>query len=107
MIMFDRSRKLSEPLRWGRREKAAVAITAACMLLAVLGLGAFALFGGAKGDPAGCIDVTFASTLGATNIHACDGRARELCTSPASNPGAAAEGALRVACRHAGYRYGP
>jgi hypothetical protein len=107
MIMIDRSRRLSEPLRWGRREKAAVAVAVACMVLAGIGLGVYALVGPSRGEGAGCIDVTYASTLGGTNLHACGRRARELCASPASNPGAVAEGALRASCRHAGYRYGP
>ena len=50
MIMFDQSRRLSEPLRWGRREKAAVAVLLTCVLLALVGLGAYALTSGA---PAG------------------------------------------------------
>ena len=103
MIMFDRSRKLSEPLRWGRREKAAVAITAACMLLAVLGLGAFALFGGTKGDPAGCIDVTFASTLGGARLHGCGHQARVICASGGAYPGIA--DSLSAACRRAGFPF--
>jgi hypothetical protein len=107
MIMIDRSRRLAEPLRWGRREKAAVAVVAACLVLAVVGLAVFALTDSRTREGAGCIDVTFASTLGGTNLHACGQKARELCASPASNPGAVAEGALRAACRRAGDPYGP
>jgi hypothetical protein len=107
MIMFDQSRRLREPLSWGRREKAAVAVVLSCLLLAMIGLGIYALVGSSKSDGAGCVDVTFASTLGGATLHACGGRAKEICASPSSNPGAAAEGALRAACRHAGYRYGP
>ena len=105
--MIDRSRRLAEPLRWGRREKAAVGAAAACLLLALVGLGVFALVSRSTSDGAGCIDVTFASTLGGTRLHACGRRARELCASPASNPGAVAEGALKDACRRAGAPYGP
>jgi hypothetical protein len=107
MIMIDRSRRLSEPLHWGRREKTAVAVAAVCMALAVIGLGVYALVGPSRGASAGCIDVTFASTLGGTNLHACGQRARELCASPASNPGAVADGALRASCHRARYPYGP
>jgi hypothetical protein len=107
MIMFDQSRRLSEPLRWGRRERVAIAVVLSCLALALIGLGVYALTGPSKGESAGCIDVTFASTLGGTTLYACGHRARELCASPASNPGAVAEGALKAACRRAGYPYGP
>src|ERR1700676_4314188 len=43
MIMFEQSRRLSQPLRWGRREKTAVAVVVSCVLLALLGHGAYAL----------------------------------------------------------------
>ena len=46
MIMQDQSKRLSEPLRWGRREKTAVAVLLSCLLLAVVGLGAYALTNG-------------------------------------------------------------
>jgi len=106
MIMIDRSRRLAEPPRWGRREKAAVAIVAA-LVLAVVGLAVFAFTRPSSRSGAGCIDVSFASTLGGVNLHACGRRARELCASPQSNPGAAAERALRASCRRAGLPYGP
>ena len=63
MIMFDQSRRLSEPLRWGRREKTSWRSCSSCFLLAVIGLGAYALTSGAPAR-ADCISVTFASTLG-------------------------------------------
>ena len=65
MIMIDRSRRLAEPLRWGRREKTAVAVLLGCLALALVALGAFALTGGSpvRKD---CVTVTFASTLGST-----------------------------------------
>jgi hypothetical protein len=106
MIMIDRSRRLAEPLRWGRREKTAVAVVAALVLAVVL-LAVFAFTGPSGREGVGCIDVSFASTLGGADLHACGRRARELCASPASNPGAAAEGALRASCRRAGVPYGP
>ena len=34
MIMMDQSRRLSEPLRWGRREQTVVAALLECVLLA-------------------------------------------------------------------------
>ena len=94
MIMQDQSRRLSEPLRWGRREKR----------LAALGLVAFALTSGAPAR-AGCIDVTFASTLGAANVKECGARARDTCAAPGGFRGVAAQ-ELKAACGRAGYRFG-
>jgi hypothetical protein len=103
MIMFDQSRRLSEPLRWGRREKIAVAAVLSCLLLALIGLGAYALTnrGPARAD---CVDVTFASTMGGARIHVCGQRARSICGSPAALRGIAGE--LRIACRRAGFPFG-
>jgi hypothetical protein len=71
MIMFEQSRRLSEPLRWGRREKVVVAALLSCVVLALAGLGAYALTSGAPARK-DCIQLTFASTLGAAFVHACD-----------------------------------
>jgi len=38
MIMFEQSRRLSEPLHWGRREKAVIGTLMAVIVLAVAGL---------------------------------------------------------------------
>jgi hypothetical protein len=102
MIMFERSRRLSEPLRWGRREKTAVAAVLSCLLLAVLGLGAYALTSGAPAR-ADCIDLVFPSTLGGARLHACGPEARDVCASPGPYRGIGAE--LRAACRRAGFPY--
>ena len=98
MIMFEQQRRLSQPLRWGRREKAVVGTLLAVAVLAVAGLGAYALTSGApaRGD---CVDVTFASTLGGARLHGCGSRARRICAS-ASFRGLAQE--LQAACKHAG-----
>jgi hypothetical protein len=104
MIMFDQSRRLSEPLRWGRRERAVVAVVLGCAVLAVLGLGAFALTSGAPAR-ADCVDVTFASTLGGAHLHVCGGRARTVCASPGGFSGIA--DVLRPACGRAGFPYNP
>jgi hypothetical protein len=101
--MIDQSKRLSEPLRWGRRERTAVAALLACVVLAVIGLGAYALTSGAP-PRRDCIEVTFASTLGGATEHACGARARMVCASPSAFKGVAAE--LRVACRRAGFPYG-
>ncbi len=103
MIMFEQSRRLSEPLRWGRREKTIVTVVVCCVVLAVVGLVAFGLTSGAPAR-AGCIDVTFASTLGAANVHECGGRARDTCAAPAGFRGNAAE-ELKLACARARYPF--
>jgi len=103
MIMIDQSRRLSEPLHWGRRERAVVAALLACVALAVIGLGAYALTSGAPARK-DCIEVTFASTLGGATEHACGAHAREVCASPGAFRSAAAE--LRAACRRAGFPFG-
>ncbi len=102
MIMIDQSRRLSEPLRWGRREKTVVAVLLSCLLLAVLGLGAFAVTSGAPARR-DCIEVTFASTLGGATEHACGARARAVCASRDAFHSVAAE--LRAACRRAGFPF--
>jgi hypothetical protein len=102
MIMIDQSKRLSEPLRWGRRERAVVAALLACVLIAVIGLGAYAVTSGAPARR-DCIEVTFASTLGGAIEHACGVRARNVCASPGGFKGVADE--LRAACRRAGFPY--
>jgi hypothetical protein len=102
MIMFEQSRRLREPLRWGRREKSAVAVALACVLAALIALGVYAATSGAPAR-ADCINVTFASTLGGARLHACGAQARQVCASPPSSyRGIASE--LRSACARAGYR---
>jgi hypothetical protein len=100
MIMENRSRRLSEPLRWGRREKAVVAALTGCLVLACIGLTAFALTSGSR-EPKDCVDVTFASTLGAGHIHACGARAKTLCAAPGASKEIAQS--LKQACARAGY----
>jgi hypothetical protein len=102
MIMFEQSRRLSEPLRWGRREKTVVAVLVSCLALALIGLGAYALTSGAP-RRADCVDVTFASTLGAAELHGCGSQARRICASGAFRK---IEGELRAACRRAGFPFG-
>jgi hypothetical protein len=102
MIMMDQSKRLSQPLRWGRREKSAVAAVLACLLLALLGLIAYGLSSGAPAR-ANCIDVTFASTLGAAHIHACGAQARTICASSSNYRGI--EASMREACRRAGFAH--
>jgi hypothetical protein len=103
MIMIDQSKRLSEPLRWGRRERTVIAVVLACVALAVVGLGAYALTSGAPARK-DCIEVTFASTLGGATEHACGAQARTVCASPGAFKSVADE--LRAACRRAGFPFG-
>jgi len=80
MIMQEQSRRLSQPLRWERREKTIVAVMLGCVVLAVAGLGAYALTSGAP-PRRDCIEVTFASTLGGATEHACGAQARAVCAA--------------------------
>jgi hypothetical protein len=101
MIMFEQSRRLAEPLGWGRREKAAVAVVLSALLLSVIGLVAYGLTSGApaRGD---CVDVTFASTLGGAQLHACGSQARGVC---ASGDFRGIRQELQTACRRAGFPF--
>jgi hypothetical protein len=101
MIMENRARRLGEPLRWGRREKTAVAALAACAVLALVALGIYALTSGARAHGA-CVDVTFASTVGAANVHRCGAQAKRVCAS-GDFPAITAD--LRAACAHAGFPF--
>jgi hypothetical protein len=106
MVMQEQSRRLSEPLRWTPAGKWAVI----CVTVLLIAGGVFGVVDattGGKQLAAGCIEVTFPSTLGAAAAHPCGARAREVCASPAENPGLAEHGALREACRRAGIPYGP
>jgi hypothetical protein len=101
MIMMDQSKRLSEPLRWGRRERSAVAAVLACAVLAALALGIYGLSSGAPAR-ADCISVTFASTLGGARLHACGARARTICSAGGYR---GIEDALRASCRRAGFAF--
>jgi hypothetical protein len=102
MIMFDQSRRLSEPLRWGRRERTAVAMLIAVAAIALLGFVAYGLTSGAKAR-ADCVDITFASTLGGAKIHQCGAQARSLCAKPNALHGL--EHQLEEACKRAGFPF--
>jgi len=101
MIMFDQSRRLSEPLRWGRREKTVVAVLASCLLVALAGLGVFALTSGAP-PRKDCIEVTFASTLGGAELQGCGARARRICAAGSFH---SIRQELQAACERAGYPF--
>jgi hypothetical protein len=103
MIMFEQSRRLSQPLRWGRREKMALAAFVSCVVLALIALGAYALTSGGP-SRSDCVTVTFASTLGGADLHACGSQARKVCAS-GSFRGIQTE--LSAACARAGFAYRP
>ncbi len=79
---------------------------AVVLALALGGVISVIASGGAKRLAPGCIEVTFASTLGGATDRRCGAHAREACAAPAQNPALAAHGALREACRKAGLAYG-
>src|SRR5579872_3112255 len=101
MVMSEQSRRLSEPLRWGRREKTAVGGALSVLLVAVIALGVYALSSGSPAR-ADCIRVTFASTLGGADLHGCGAQARRIC---ASGQFRSIQHELAGACRHAGFAY--
>jgi hypothetical protein len=101
MIMEARAKRLSTPLRWGRREKTAVGALLAVLALAAIALGAFALTSGSPAR-ADCIKVTFPSTLGGAELKGCGARARRMCASGAFH---AIRRELREDCTRAGFRY--
>ena len=102
MIMEARAKRLSTPLQWGRREKAAVGALLATLLLALVALGAYALSSGSPAR-ADCIDLTFPSTLGGAKLHACGAKARQVCASSGAYRSLAQE--LSADCRRAGFPY--
>jgi hypothetical protein len=101
MVMQEQAKRLSQPLRWGRREKTALGVALVSLVLALVALGAYAL---TKGAPAraDCIRVTFASTLGGADLHGCGQKARSICASGAFSH---IENELQVACRKAGFPF--
>jgi hypothetical protein len=103
MIMENRARRLAAPLRWGRREKVAVGALLVCGALALAALGVYALGSGSHGRR-DCVDVTFASTVGAATVHACGARAKRICRSGAF-PSITAD--LRAACGRARLAFKP
>jgi hypothetical protein len=101
MIMIGQARRLSQPLRWGRRERVAVALLVSCLVLVAAGLVAYAITSGSRAR-ADCVEVTFASTVGGATLHACGSRAMHVCGSGAFH---GIEHELRAACRRAGFPF--
>jgi hypothetical protein len=103
--MVGQQKRLSEPLRWTRGAKIALGGAIACMLAAIVAV-IIVASANAPRHRAGCIEVTFPSTLGAAVTHACGTKAKRMCADPAENPGLTAHGLLQAACRRAGLPYG-
>jgi hypothetical protein len=102
MVMYQQARRLSQPLRWGGREKAIVTAVVSCVVLALIALGAAFATSGGKSEPADCIRVTFASTLGGADLHGCGPQARRIC---ASGDFHSITPELRAACTRAGFAF--
>jgi hypothetical protein len=103
MPMQEQARRLSEPLRWGRREKTAMGVFAAIAAAAAIALIVFALSSGAPAR-ADCMTLTFANTLGGSEAKACGQKARALCAGGAY-PHLAEQ--MRSQCAAAGFAYRP
>jgi hypothetical protein len=101
MVMHEQARRLSQPLRWGRREKAVVLALLTCVVLALVALGVYGLSSGAPAR-ADCVDLSFPSTLGAGEVKGCGSRARQICASGAYR-GISHE--MQLACQKAGFPY--
>jgi len=99
--MQEQARRLREPLRWGRREKTAMAVLLSVVAVAVAGLIAFGLSSGAPAR-SDCVSVTFPSTLGAAVVKGCGEQARRICASGAFR---GIEAEMQAACRRAGFAY--
>jgi hypothetical protein len=103
MVMMDRAKHLSEPLRWTRAGRVAVIASATLLLAAVIVLAVLALTRAPSERP-GCITLTFASTVGGASIHYCGADARARCAAPHTLP--VSPSTLAEACRKAGYPFG-
>jgi hypothetical protein len=102
--MMNQSRRLREPLLWGRREKTVVAVLLGCVVLGALGLIAYGLTSGAPARR-DCIQITFASTLGGAEAKACGAQARSVCATPQDYAHSGEQ--LQQACRRARFPYVP
>ena len=99
MVMVGQNERLRQPLRWTRAGRVTVAAIAGIALAALVI--ALASGSGSTKLPAGCISVTFPSTVGGATVHACGEKARSDCASPASSSLGTPRDALREACARA------
>jgi hypothetical protein len=102
MVMQEQSRRLAQPLQWGRREKGAIAALLACLIVGLVALGIHTVNTKNGSEPANCVRVTFASTLGGADLHGCGAQARRIC---ASGQFRSIQHELRLACERAGFPY--
>jgi hypothetical protein len=101
MVMENQAQRLSEPLRWERPQKAALAFALGLLVAAALALGIYAATTGSPAR-ADCIKVTFASTLGGADLQGCGPKARAICAS-GSFPHLTER--LESACKRAGFPF--
>jgi len=101
MVMQEQSRRLREPLHWGKREKTAMASLLAVVAAALIALVAYGLTSGGAAR-ADCIRVTFASTLGGADLHGCGAQAKRICASGSFR---SIQHELSQACERAGFAY--
>jgi hypothetical protein len=102
MVMYEQSRRLNQPLKWGRRERTIIAIVLACTALAAAALVAYGVKSGAPARK-DCVDVVFASTLGGADLRGCGSKARKICASGGTFHSIRPE--LEAACRRAGFAF--
>jgi hypothetical protein len=103
MVMVGHSKRLAQPLRWGRRERIAVVAVAVLAVLGLVAVGVAALAsGGARAPAAGCVSTTASSYTGGVTVRVCGAGARELC---ASRTRVGDVGALRAQCLRGGYAF--
>jgi len=95
MIMIDRQRQLANPLQLGRRGFAVLGVVLAAVIV-----GTVVLFSAGSSPRQGCVEVVFASTLGAAKIEKCGRAAQELCAHPQRI--SSLESQIREACRRVG-----
>ena len=101
MVMQEQARRLSEPLRWGRREKTVIGVVVAIVAAAAIALIIFAASSGAPAR-ADCIDLEFPSTLGAAEVKGCGEHARQICASGAYK---GLRDEMKAACERAGFPF--
>jgi hypothetical protein len=102
MVMYQQSKRLSQPLQWGRRERTIIAIVLSCTALAAAALLAYGLTSGAP-QRKDCIDVVFASTLGGADLRGCGAQAKRICATGGTFHSIRPE--LEAACRKAGFAF--
>lgn len=102
MVMVGQHERLRQPLRWTKAGRATVAAIAGIAAAAAIALVvALASGSGSSKLPAGCISVTFPSTVGGATVHACGSKARADCASPGSSSLGTPVDVLREACERA------